>query len=118
VVKTAGEAVGLRLTADRDKIQGDGDDLSFVTVEVVDGDGNVVPRADTRLAFSVEGPGEIAATDNGDATDLTSFVSRERKAFNGLALVVVRGKPGAKGKVTLKATGAGLKTAHITLEVQ
>jgi beta-galactosidase len=117
-VQTAGEAAGLRLTADRSVITGDGQDLSFVTVEVVDKDGRVVPAADTALSFSVEGPGEIAATDNGDPADMTSFVSKERKAFNGLALAIVRGKPGSRGKATLKATGAGLKAAQITLTVQ
>jgi beta-galactosidase len=117
-VQTVGEAAGLRLTADRSAISGDGQDLSFVTVEVVDKDGRVVPAADTALSFSVEGPGELAATDNGNPADMTSFVSKERKAFNGLALAIVRGKPGSRGKATLKVTGAGLKAAQITLTVQ
>ena len=117
-VKTVGTAAGLRLTADRGTFKGDGQDLSFVTVEVVDRDGNVVPTAGDKVSFEVEGPGDIAATDNGDPTDMTSFVSKERKVFNGLGLVIVRGKPGATGKLTLKATGAGLKAAQITLTVQ
>ena len=117
-VKTVGAAAGLRLTADRGTFKGDGQDLSFVTVEVVDKDGNVVPTAVDKVAFEVEGPGEIAVTDNGDPTDMTSFVSKERKVFNGLGLVIVRGNPGATGKLTLKATGAGLKAAQITLRVQ
>ncbi|KAG7294293.1 hypothetical protein NEMBOFW57_004364 [Staphylotrichum longicolle] len=117
-VKTAGAAAGLRLTADRETFKGDGRDLSFVTVEVVDGDGNVVPTAGNAVAFELEGPGQIAATDNGDPTDMTSFVSKERKVFNGLGLVIVRGNSGAKGKLKLKATGAGLKAAQITLRVQ
>ncbi|KAK3898994.1 glycoside hydrolase superfamily [Staphylotrichum tortipilum] len=115
-VTTAGEAAGVRLTADRAGIRGDGEDLSFVTVEVVDGDGNVVPNADAKVAYSLDGPGEIAATDNGDPTDMTSFVAKERKVFNGLGLVIVRASPGAKGTMTLKATAAGLKAAQITLK--
>lgn len=117
-VRTVGAAVGLRLTADRGTFKGDGQDLSFVTVEVVDRDGNVVPTAGDKVGFEVEGPGEIAATDNGDPTDMTSFVSKERNVFNGLGLVIVRGNPGATGKLTLKATGAGLKGAQITLKLQ
>jgi beta-galactosidase len=117
-VATVGAAAGLRLTADRAAFGGDGKDLSFVTVEVVDKDGNVVPTAMDKVAYSLEGPGEIAATDNGDPTDMTSFVSKERNVFNGLGLVIVRGNPGASGKLTLRATGAGLKAAQITLKVQ
>ncbi len=90
--------------------------MAFVTVEVVDGEGNVVPYADAKVAFEIEGPGEIAATDNGDPTDMTSFVSKERKVFNGLGLVIVKATAGAKGSMTLKATSAGLKAGQITLK--
>ena len=115
VTRTTGIAEKLMLTADRAKIRADGDDLSFVTVKIVDKDGLVVPRSKNALAFEVSGPGEIVATDNGDPTDLTAFPSHERKAFNGLALVIVRAKPGEPGAITLKARGEGLRGAEITL---
>jgi beta-galactosidase len=77
-------------------------------VRVLDRDGRVVPGAKRPLDFTIEGPGEIVATDNGDPTDLTAFPSRARNAFNGLALVIVRGVPGKSGVVTVRAESAGL----------
>ena len=61
-----------------------GCDLSFVTVRVVDKDGITAPRADNRIRFTIDGPGEIVATDNGDPTSFEPFQAPERKAFNGL----------------------------------
>jgi beta-galactosidase len=107
-VKTTAEASQLKLTPDRDVIKGDGRDLSFVTCAVADKEGLTVPQAKTAIKFSIEGPGEIVATDNGDATDLTAFPSQERKSFNGLALAIVKAKPGATGVITVKATADGL----------
>ncbi|WP_114778522.1 beta-galactosidase GalB [Botryobacter ruber] len=116
VVKTTGEAQKLQLSADRATIQAEGQDLSFVTVRVADKSGLTVPDAKNALRFSVEGPGEIVATDNGDATNLVPFPSHERDAFNGLCLVVVRAKPGQKGTIRLKAEAAGLEAGTVALK--
>ena len=86
VVQTTGPARKLALQPDRDKIRADGSDLSFVTLTVEDKSGLMVPRADNAIHFKISGPGEIVATDNGDATDLISFPSHDRKAFNGCVL--------------------------------
>ena len=75
----------ITLKADRTDIKGDGTDLAFVTAKVIDKNGNIIPNASNRLQFSITGPGEIIATDNGDPTDMTAFSSLSRKAFNGLA---------------------------------
>ena len=109
-VKTAGNPAKLSLAPDRDKIRADGRDLSFVTVTVADKAGLTAPRADNRIRFDLEGPGEIVATDNGDPTSFESFQSHDRKAFNGLCLVIVRGKAGQPGEVKLTAKADGLKT--------
>src|SRR4029079_17707768 len=101
---------------DRAVIKADGRDLAFVTVRVVDTDGRVVPRANATVKFKVDGPGEIVATDNGDPTSFEPFQAHERKAFNGLCLVIVRAKHGAPGKLTLTATSDLLKTATISLK--
>jgi len=114
-IKTTGEAVGISMKADRDRIHAEGKDLSFVTVSLLDQNGLVVPRSKNRLRFEVSGPGEIVATDNGDATDLESFASHERKAFNGLALVIVRAQPGKSGEIRLSAKSEGLNSATITI---
>jgi beta-galactosidase len=118
-VKTTGEPVSLKLEPDRAKISADGNDLSFITVTVTDKDGLLVPHANGRIHFGVEGPGEIVATDNGDPTSFESFQYHDHKAFNGLCLVIVRGLAGQPGqiKVTARADGFKIGTATITTTV-
>jgi len=118
VVKTTGPATKLMLQNDREKITADGNDLSFVTVTVADKAGLLVPRSKNLIHFSIEGPGEIVATDNGDAISHVPFQSRERKAFNGLCLAIVRAKPGESGTIRLKATADGLKGATISISTR
>ncbi len=115
VMKTTGPAARLTLKADRTSIDADGSDLSFVTVSVADRQGLLVPRAKNRIHFEVFGPGEIVAVDNGDATSHESFQSKERAAYNGLCLVVVRAKAGAAGAIKLWAYSEGLKSADVTI---
>ena len=115
VMKTTGPAAKLALQADRDKIRADGQDLSYITVTVADKSGLPVPRSKNHIQFQIEGPGEIVATDNGDATSFESFQAPERNAFNGLALVIVRAKPGQPGTITLKAQADGLTEAVICI---
>jgi beta-galactosidase len=115
VVKTAGEPAGLAALPDRATIRADGLDLSFVTVRVTDEKGLTVPRANHRIRFKIEGPGEILATDNGDPTSFEPFQAPERRAFNGLALVIVRAKPGQPGTITLRAESDSLQGATVVL---
>ena len=105
----------MSLTADRSGIASDGRDLSFVTLKVLDKDGNVVPAARQKIDFSIEGPGEIVATDNGDPTDMTAFPSKSRDAFNGLALAIVKGDPKRKGKIILRARAQGLGETQVEI---
>jgi beta-galactosidase len=114
-VKTTGPAARLSSKADRAAISADGSDLSFVTVSVADRAGLTVPRAQNRMHFEIFGPGEIVAVDNGDATSHESFQSKERAAYNGLCLVVVRSKAGAPGSIKLWAYSEGLKSADVTI---
>ncbi|MBV8857817.1 MAG: DUF4982 domain-containing protein, partial [Acidobacteria bacterium] len=115
VMKTTGPAARLMMKADRAEIDADGADLSFVTLSVVDKAGLTVPRSKNRIHFEVFGPGEIVAVDNGDATSLESFQSKERAAYNGLCLVVVRSKAGAAGQIKLRAYSEGLKSADVNI---
>jgi beta-galactosidase len=115
-MKTSGEAAKLKLEPDRKVIRADGKDLSFVTVTVTDRNGLTVPRADNRIAFKIQGPGEIVATDNGDPTSFESFQSHDRKAFNGLCLVIVRGIARQSGTIKLTAESESLGSAIITLQ--
>ncbi|MBP8303845.1 MAG: DUF4982 domain-containing protein [Phycisphaerae bacterium] len=117
-MKTAGRPAKLLIQADRTTIAADGQDLSFVTVTVADAEGQLVPGSKNRIRFSVEGPGQVLATDNGDATSFESFQSPERDAFNGLCLAIVRSLPGRPGTLTLKAESEGLMGAAVTLRAQ
>ncbi|MGN6552565.1 MAG: beta-galactosidase GalB [Verrucomicrobiota bacterium] len=113
-MKTTGPASKLTAEADRSSIIADGKDLSYVTISVADKHGQMVPRSDNRIQFEIEGPGEIVATDNGNAIDLESFQSKERNAYNGLCLAIVRstGKPGTI-KLTAKSDGIADATVSI-----
>lgn len=113
--RTVGPAVGLNATADRTTITADGYDLSFITVAVTDGSGDVVPYATDSITFSISGPGEIVSTDNGDPSDQTPFPSLTRKAFSGLVLAIVRTKAGQAGEITVSAAATGLNSAQVTL---
>jgi beta-galactosidase len=115
VVKTTGPAARLTLKADRAELRADGQDLSFVTVTIADQAGLLVPRSKNLVKFEVTGPGEIVATDNGDATSFESFQAKEHHAFNGLALVVIRTKAGEPGAITLQAQSADLTGAELVL---
>jgi beta-galactosidase len=117
-VKTTGEASKLNLTANWNAITSDGVDLAFVTVKVQDKEGLTVPRSHPKIKFEIEGPGEIVATDNGDATSFVPFQSHEREAFNGLALVIVKAKKGAKGAFNVKAISDGLEVGKVKVGIK
>jgi beta-galactosidase len=115
IVKTTGPASKLQLNADRTVINADGDDLSFITVKIADRDGLLVPGSKNRLKVEISGPGEIVAMDNGDATDLESFQSVDRRAYNGLALVILRSKRGQRGTIRLRVASDQLASAATTV---
>jgi beta-galactosidase len=117
-VKTTGPAAKLLIQADRSRMAADGQDLSFVTITVADKAGLPVSQSSNRIRFTLQGPGRIVATDNGDATSFESFQSNERNAFNGLCLAIVQGQPGRAGTITLTAESEGLKSATIKLRSQ
>jgi beta-galactosidase len=117
VMQTTGKASSLNATADRSSAKADGKDFVFITVRIVDRNKLPVPRSDNSISFSVEGPGKIIATDNGDATSHTPFQSHIRKAYNGMCLVIVAAEKGASGSFTVKATSKGLKSATSTINI-
>jgi beta-galactosidase len=115
VVRTASQPEKLSMSSDVSQIVDDGRDLAFVTVRVADRDDATVPRTSNHIAFSLEGPGEIVAIDNGDPTNLVPFPSHERDAFNGMALAIIRAKPGQTGAISVYVKSAGLKGASVML---
>ena len=113
-IKTAGTPVAARLTADRSEIKANGKDLSFVTVELLDKDGNPCPLADQLVKFTIEGEGFIAGTDNGDQNDHNSLKKPERHLFFGKCLAIVQ-NTGKTGEIVLKAEVEGLPAKTIKL---
>jgi beta-galactosidase len=114
-VRTAGPPARVTLLPDRTTIAADGSDLSFVTVRIEDKDGQLCPNADNLVRFKVDGAGRIAAVDNGNAATLEPFQADYRKAFNGLALLIVRSERGKAGPIAITATSEGLEWAKAAL---
>ena len=114
---TAGAPARLRLTPDRSTIHSDRNDLSFVTVEVVDKEGDLVPDAAIHVRFDIRGSGELAAVGSGNPKLPESFQQPERTTFEGRCLAIVR-PIGRSGKVILRAEAEGLLPAVTEIIVQ
>jgi beta-galactosidase len=117
VINTTGVAEKIKLTADRTTISADGRDLSFITVDILDNNGNLVPSADDRVDFEVTGNGFIAGVDNGCQTSLEPFKANFRKAFNGKCLVVIQSS-GMPGTIQLTAKSGNLEEAAIEIKAK
>jgi beta-galactosidase len=113
-LRTADAPARIKLTADRAAIKADGQDLSYVTVEVVDARGVRHPKAENLVRFAVEGPAGIVGVGNANPVSTESFQQPQRKAWQGRALVIVKsGKQ--PGRITLRATAQGLLPASLTI---
>ena len=116
-IHTAGAPAKIELIADRKVISADGKDLSFITVKILDKDGNVVPDADNLVNFKLNGNAFIASVDNGDPVSHDSFKVSYRKAFHGLALAIVQAKK-TPGNINFTATANGLQSAALTIKAK
>jgi beta-galactosidase len=116
-IKTAGKPAKIVLQADRNIINADGTDLSFITARIIDKNGNFVALANNEINFEIDGNAAIAATDNGLQTDLTSFQSKKRKAWKGLCLAVIKASK-QKGIAKIKASSPGLQSATISITLK
>jgi beta-galactosidase len=114
-IKTAGQAVAIRLSADKQIVNANKRDVAHVKVEIVGKDGNVVPTADHLVDFTIEGEGKLIGVDNGNPQDHNSFKLNQRNAFNGLCLALVQtnGKP---GNIRVTAKSKGLKESSIEIQ--
>ncbi len=118
IVKPTDKPAKLIAQADRTTIKADGEDLVFVTVKIADKNGLTVSDANLKVSFSLEGAGEIVATDNGDPANLVSFASHERDTYNGLVLAIVKVKKGGTGILKLKAKSDGLEGSVIEIKIK
>ncbi len=116
-LKTSGAPKKLRLAADRATINADRNDLAYVTVEVVDADGQRVPNAEIPVHFSVTGVGQLAAQASGVPNEPASFQVPVRKTFQGRCLAILR-PAGGNGDIILQAEADGLKPATLTVQVR
>ena len=116
IIRTAGAPERIVLKADRNSISSKGEDLSFVTVSVVDKDGNPCPTATNKMKFNVSGAAKFRAACNGDATSLVAFNSTEMPLFSGELVVVVEGLK--HGAATLSVSADGLTTATLPITVE
>ncbi|MDO5481994.1 MAG: glycoside hydrolase family 2 TIM barrel-domain containing protein [Bacteroidaceae bacterium] len=111
---TAEEPYAIRLTADRSTIKADGQDLSFVTAEVVDRNGILCPNASVELTFTLNGKATLLAAGNGDIKELDTTADNKHKTWKGRALGVVRSSNRAN-KSTLTVSAPGLKAAKVAI---
>jgi len=118
-LETAGPPATIRLSVDRTRIHADGDDLSYVTAELVDAKGHpsYMPETDKLLTFKVDGAGVLAGVGNGNPTALESFQSGQRSTFRGRAVAVIRAgrKPGA---IRLEVSGGGLPPVAVAIAAE
>ncbi len=113
-ISTTGEPSSVRLTVDRARIAADRRDVAHITVEIVDGQGRVVPTAASEVAFTVEGEGKLIGLDNGDPQSHEDYKAARRQAFNGLCLAIVQ-STGKSGRIQVTASSPSLQSANISI---
>ena len=104
-IKTAGEPAAIRMSRAQYGKSAEDDALCFVTVEIVDADGNLCPNADNLVTFEADGPAFIAGVDNGNPVSMERFKDNKRKAFHGKCLVVLQADKSGKTRLTAKSDG-------------
>ncbi|WP_369766034.1 glycoside hydrolase family 2 TIM barrel-domain containing protein [Flavobacterium sp. WC2429] len=116
-IQTAGNPSNLKLTADRSSINADGNDLSFVTVDILDKKGVLAPNANNEISFSLKGNGKIVGVCSGDPVSHESYKGTKHTALNGKCLVVVQSS-NKKGRLELTANANGLKSTTIIITAE
>jgi beta-galactosidase len=114
-LKTAGKPARLHVKVDREKIRASRSELAYVTIEITDAEGALVPDLVRRIDFHVEGAGELAAVGNANPKDVASFREPTCRTFNGKCLAVLR-PLGREGRIALRVTSEGLAPAIAIVE--
>jgi len=114
-LQTSGDAAKIKLTADRKEILSNGQDLSYITVDITDKDGIIQPNAANRLQFKIDGPGVIAGVDNANNKDTDPYVGNSRKAWKGRALVVIKSTHDADD-IKLTVTSPNLEETVVNIK--
>jgi beta-galactosidase len=116
VLKTAGDPVAIRLVADRERIKADRNDLSFVKIEVVDANGQVVTQDSKKISLTISGNGELVAAGNTNPKDMASVNRTQINTCNGKAIAIIR--PSASGQAKLVVESPGLKTGELIIQIK
>lgn len=116
-IHTAGKPHHIVLTADRNQLQADGKDLSFINVKIVDKDGNFCPNETRQIKFKVKGAGTFRAAANGNSASLESFQEPQMKLFSGQLTAIVQSAEEA-GTITFEASAPGVKSAKLILKAE
>ena len=115
-IKTAASPYSIELTPDRNEINADGVDLSYITVIVNDKNGNPVPNADNKIQFFVEGPAIIAGVGNGDSATVEPFKADYRRLFSGKAMLIIQSKAGEAGNIKIRAYSDQLREGTVVVK--
>jgi beta-galactosidase len=113
-LKSAGRPAHIKLTPDRNRIAADGQDLSYITVELVDDQGVRNPLTEDLVKFSVAGSGSIAGVGNANPVSTESYQQPQRKAWQGRCLLIIKSSKQA-GPITVTASSPGLTSARLVL---
>jgi beta-galactosidase len=115
-IKTAGTPARMQVKADRTRLSPGGDDLSFITIEMLDAEGNPVPLADNLVKIEVKGKASIAGVDNGNQNSHEPFQTNQINAFNGKCLAIIRaGKTSGQAQVTFSSAGLPDQTVSLSI---
>ena len=114
---SASNPVNIKLTADRNIIKANNQDLCYITVELLDSKGNLNPLAENLVTFEIDGPGTIVGVGNGNPRSLESYQASERKAWRGKCLVIVKSAK-SRGEIKLKAVAEGVNAGSISINAE
>ena len=116
VLRTAGKPTSLRLSPDRKEIRASRNDLSYITLEIVDERGDIVPDATVPVRLSVAGDGELTASGNANPYDMKSFRNAVFRSYNGRGMAILR-PYGNSGSIKLMAEAEGMEPISVTINV-
>lgn len=114
ILRTATNPSQIKISADRNEINSDGQDLSYITIELIDAAGNRNPKAEDLIKFEIEGAGTIVSVGNANPMSTESNQLPERKTWQGRCMVIIKSE-NKPGKIRLKASSAGLKPGSIII---
>ncbi len=113
-LQTASEPTQIKLSADRTEIKNNGQDLSYITVELLDEKGIRNPKAENLVKFEIDGPGTIVGVGNANPVSLESYQQPQRKAWQGRCMVIIKSDKNS-GPITVKASAEGIKPSSIVI---